>query len=194
MSSPNGMVIFDLDGTLTVPALDFDAIRAEIGLPPGPILESLERLRPDESQHAKTVLARHEEKAARESRLHDGATETVAALRASGRPVAILTRNARKWTSLVLQKHSLTVDAVRTRDDGVVKPSPDPIVWLCTATGCDPAASWMVGDHLFDLQSGRAAGCHTVLMAGKHPPPQYAAQADHVIEDLRELLPLIAGP
>ena len=34
--------IFDLDGTLTVAAHDFDAIRAELGLPQGrPILEAL---------------------------------------------------------------------------------------------------------------------------------------------------------
>ena len=38
-------MIFDLDGTLTEPVLDFDAIRAEIGLPEGvPILEHLDVL------------------------------------------------------------------------------------------------------------------------------------------------------
>ena len=34
--------IFDLDGTLTVPELDFAAIRAEMGIAEGPILEELE--------------------------------------------------------------------------------------------------------------------------------------------------------
>ena len=34
--------IFDMDGTLTVPAHDFDAIRTELGLPQGrPILEQI---------------------------------------------------------------------------------------------------------------------------------------------------------
>ena len=37
-------VIFDLDGTLTVPTLDFDAIRADIGAGDGPILEYLQGL------------------------------------------------------------------------------------------------------------------------------------------------------
>ena len=37
-------VIFDLDGTLTQPFLDFDKMRTEMGLPrdAGPILEALE--------------------------------------------------------------------------------------------------------------------------------------------------------
>jgi len=38
---PIEAIIFDMDGTLTVPVLDFDRIRSEIGLPAGPILESL---------------------------------------------------------------------------------------------------------------------------------------------------------
>ena len=67
-SNRHGMVIFDLDGTLTVPALDFDAIRAEIGLPPGPILESLERLSQAERRRAEEILHRHESVARSEER------------------------------------------------------------------------------------------------------------------------------
>ena len=37
-----GAVIFDLDGTLTIPLLDFNRIRQEIGISDGfPILEAL---------------------------------------------------------------------------------------------------------------------------------------------------------
>ena len=44
--------IFDMDGTLTIAQHNFDAIRAELGLPVGlPILESLEQLPPDEAAH-----------------------------------------------------------------------------------------------------------------------------------------------
>jgi len=41
---PIKAVIFDLDGTITQPYFDFDAIREEIGLPrdSGPILEIIE--------------------------------------------------------------------------------------------------------------------------------------------------------
>jgi HAD superfamily hydrolase (TIGR01509 family) len=185
-----GMFIFDLDGTLTVPTLDFDAIRAEIGLPPGPILESLERLSAVERAAAAVILERHERLAAEESRLYPGAGETVAALRRAGWPVAVLTRNARRWAEVVFRKHNLVIDGLHTREDGAFKPSPDPVLRLCAAFERSPAASWMVGDHHFDLTSGRTAGCRTVLMLGDRPRPDYADEADHVITDLGELLAL----
>jgi len=186
-----GMVIFDLDGTLTVPTLDFDAIRAEIGLPPGPILEALEHLGDTDRQRAEDILHRHEHQAAHGSQLQPGAAETISTLRRRGWPVAVLTRNTYKWTQVVLNKHGITVDGIRSRDDSAVKPSPEPILSLCTETASQPQASWMVGDHLFDLQSGHAAGCTTVLMVGNCPPPDYAAQANHVVTSLAQLVGLM---
>jgi HAD superfamily hydrolase (TIGR01662 family) len=188
------MVIFDLDGTLTVPILNFDLIRAEVGLPPGPILESLALLSEPLRAHAEEILHRHEHRAAHESVLQPNAKRTIATLRGTGWHVAILTRNAAKWTRVVLDKHGIDVDGLWTRDDGVIKPSPEPILRLCEKAGCDPNAGWMVGDHLFDLQSGRAAGCTTVLMVGDGPRPDYTSQADHVIEDLWTLVELVGRP
>ncbi len=188
-----GMIIFDLDGTLTVPVLDFDAIRAEIGLPPGPILEALADWDDERRQAALAILHRHEERAAQNSQLHDGARETIDRLRAMGFPIAVLTRNARRWAEFVFAKHGLSIDALYARDDGVIKPSPQPILELCRAAACSPTASWMIGDHLFDLLSGNAAGCTTALMIGDAQPPSYADQADHVIQRLLEIIDLVAA-
>ena len=187
-----GMVIFDLDGTLTVPVLDFDAIRAEIGLPPGPILEALEGLTDECRSVALSVLDRHEARAAEGAILQPGAKDVVATLRAKGWPVAVLTRNTRHWSSVVLRKFGIEIDALRGRDDGVTKPSPKPIFHLCDQTGSDPRRSWMVGDHLFDIQSGQAAGCQTALLVGGEEQPAGADEADYVITSLRELVRLVA--
>jgi HAD superfamily hydrolase (TIGR01509 family) len=186
-----GMVIFDLDGTLTVPVLDFDAIRAELGLGPGPVLESLARLDDDARRAAEVVLRRHESAAALGSVLQPGAAETIRELRARGWPVAILTRNTQEWTEVVLAKHGVTVDGLCTRDDGVVKPSPEPVLRLCERAGRDPRASWMVGDHLFDILSGRSAGARTVLLLGPATMEEWEAEADHTIASLPELLVLV---
>jgi HAD superfamily hydrolase (TIGR01549 family) len=186
------MVIFDLDGTLTVPVLDFDLMRAEMGIASGPILEALDRMDAAERERAEHVLHRHEEAAATGSVLRPGATDCLESLRSGGWPVAILTRNARRWTQVVLERHRLTVDACWTRDDGEVKPSPHAILELCRRCGREPVRSWMVGDHLFDIQCGRAAGCRTVLVVDDETPP-YAEQADHVIRELETLVELIAG-
>ena len=49
--------IFDLDGTLTLPQLDFAAIRAEMGITDGPILEELEALAPAQAEAARKAKA-----------------------------------------------------------------------------------------------------------------------------------------
>ncbi len=183
-------VIFDLDGTLTKPYLDFDAIRAELGLE-GPILEAMAQMDSVSRQRAEVVVLRHEREAAENATLQDGAVEVLTACRARGHPIAILTRNARSTVNLVLQNHGITVDALRTREDGAIKPSAQPILSICEELRADPRCSWMVGDYLFDIMSGRAAGTHTVLMIGDRPAPDFADQADHVIRRLVELLSII---
>lgn len=187
----NGAVIFDLDGTLTRPFLDFDAIRAELGLPPGPILEAMSRMTGPDRQRAEAVLHEHERRAADQAELQPGASETIDRLRGRGIPVAILTRNSRISTGTVLDRLAIRVDAIRTRDDGVVKPSPEPVLALCRTLGVDPGASWMVGDYLFDIQAGRAAGATTILLQVADAPPSFAREADHVIQSLPEVLDLV---
>jgi HAD superfamily hydrolase (TIGR01509 family) len=182
--------IFDFDGTLTKPYLNFDGIRAEIGVQ-GPILEAMAGMDSAARQRAETILLRHEREAADNATLQEGAVEVVAACRAIGHPVAILTRNARVMVNLVLERHHITVDAMRTREDGAIKPSPEPLLSLCRQLQADPQHSWMVGDYLFDIISGKLAGARTVLMIGDKPLPEFAGQADHVIRRLDELLPLV---
>jgi len=186
----NSAVIFDLDGTLTKPYLDFDAIRKEIGVT-GPILEAIEHFTGDERLRADSILARHEWDAARNAALYEGAAEVVAECRARGFPVAIMTRNARPTACHVLDTFGIAVDAIRTREDGAIKPSPEPVFDLCRQLDADPRKSWVVGDFRFDILSGRAAGTRTVLMVGDDPVPDYAHGADHVIRRLAELLPLL---
>jgi HAD superfamily hydrolase (TIGR01509 family) len=186
-------VVFDLDGTLTVPILDFDAIRAEIGIEHGPILEAMAEMTGARRKAAQCVVDRHEEAAAEAACLRDGVHETIDALRESGFSIGVLTRNARKWCELVLDRCGVIVDAVRCREDGVVKPSPDGVLALCELFDANPADCWMVGDYLFDVQAGHRAGAKTVLIIGDEVVPEYANQADHVIRRMPELLPIVNG-
>ncbi len=186
-------VIFDFDGTLTRSCLDFDEIRAEIGIDGGPILEAISGMNAETRAHAESILHRHEWDAARNAQLQPGAREVMAACRARGIAVAILTRNARPTLDFVLDRYDLTVDAIRTRDDGAIKPSPEPVHSICEQLGVTAAVSWMVGDHLFDVRTGKAAGSRTVLFVADGGSPQDTGGADHVIHRLEELLPLVLG-
>ena len=184
-------IIFDLDGTLTKPYLDFDAIRREIGIARGPILEAIAQMDAAGQRDAEAVLLRHEWEAAENAPLYDGAVATVEACRAWGYGVAILTRNARAVVDYVLGKHGFVVDAIRTREDGAIKPSAEPVLSICRELQAEPPRSWMVGDYLFDILSGQAADTRTVLMIGDGAEPDYAKQADHVIRTLAELLTIV---
>lgn len=185
-------VVFDLDGTLTEPYLDFDLIRREIGGVEGPILEALEGLSPEERRRAEAILERHEDEAATRSRLNPQAAEVVTALRRRGIRTAVLTRNSRKSLQTVLAKHNLTVDAVRTREDGANKPSPEPVIDLCRRLEVPPACTLVVGDYLFDLQAANAAGAVSVLLRNDHNG-DFEGHAHHTIRELGEVLRLVDG-
>ncbi len=184
-------VIFDMDGTLTLPTIDFDRLRAEIGIESGTILEALESMTPDQRSRADGIIEEHERVAARDSELQDGVHDVLDFLRAGGIRIAIATRNSKPSVRTVLDKHRLHVDHIHTREDGAVKPSPRPVLDICEHFQIAPESSWMIGDYVYDIQSGNAAGATTVLFAADAAIPEAAEQADHVISNLRELITIL---
>ena len=190
MPAPDTMrikaVIFDMDGTLVVSDLDFDAIRAEAGVPEGvPILEYMEGAPEAMRPRVAEILHGHEARAADSCRLRDGAKELLDDLRARGTKVGLLTRNSRASVEKVVERFGLQFDHCITREDAEPKPSPQSILMMAEVFGVRPEETLMVGDYLFDVQAGRAAGARTAFLkrdGGIDPPP-----ADIVIEDLCEL-------
>jgi HAD superfamily hydrolase (TIGR01549 family) len=189
MNPEKGAVIFDMDGTLTRPNLDFDLMRAEMGIEASPILEAIEKMPLEQRERAEAVMHRHEAQSAATSELQPGAAEVVAAIRAAGWPVALMTRNSRASTEVFLKRHGFQFDWVRTREDGPFKPSPAPVLDICWALRREPAASCVIGDYHYDITCGKAAGAATVLLLdGSEQRPAWAEDADHVISRLGELL------
>jgi HAD superfamily hydrolase (TIGR01509 family) len=182
-------VIFDLDGTLTEPLLDFDLIRAEIGLHPGPILEQLTGLDAEERARAEAILRRHEITAIEQAVLADGCVELLELLRERGIPCGILTRNMRVAVDRFCQRFAFRFEGVYTREDGPPKPAPDGVLRLCAAFGVSPSQAVTVGDFKFDVLAGRAAGTGTVLVTPEPPEDLRAwGEPDLVVPSLRELL------
>jgi HAD superfamily hydrolase (TIGR01509 family) len=188
-------VIFDLDGTITQPYFDFDAIREEIGLArdSGPILESMEKMTPQLRQRAEQILYNHEEKAVIESKLNNGTKRMLSALRAAGIYIGILTRNRRGNAYAIARKHNLKFDAVIGREDGPVKPDAFGVLQLCRRFGVEPKETLLVGDYLFDLMCAKAAGAFAVLLVNHHRADDFAEHADFCIENITEILEIIAN-
>ena len=179
--------IFDLDGTLTIPQLDFASIRAEMGITDGPILEELEALAPSQAEAARKVLEAHEEKAAITSTLQPGARELLDELRRRNIPPAILTRNSRRSLDTVIKKHRLQVNETLSREEAPVKPSPEPVLLLCDRLGTEPANTLVTGDYIFDIESANRAGAISVLLLNQNNS-RFSEEADLKIGHLREIL------
>jgi len=192
---PIKAVIFDLDGTITEPYFDFDAIREEIGLPrdSGPILESMEKMTPQQRRRAEKILYFHEQKAVIESKLNADAKETLSTIRAEGILIGILTRNKRDNAFAISRKHGLEFDAVVGREDGPVKPDAFGVLKLCRKFGVKPEETLLIGDYLFDLQCAKAAGAVAVLLANHHQAGEFVKHADFSIENISGILEIIAN-
>ena len=190
---PIKAVVFDLDGTITEPYFDFDAIRAEIGIEKNgePILEAMEKMTPTQRQRAERILHDHEQLALAESRLKPDAAKTLAELQSWGLPIGILTRNRKDNAAAIARKHKLHFDAVVGREDGPVKPDAFGLLHLCQRFGVAPAETLMVGDYLFDLLCAKAAGAIAVWMVNDGQAGQFSEHADFEIKELNEVLRII---
>lgn len=189
-----------MDGTLTVGVHDFDAMRAELGLPDGaPILETIESLETSDASRATSLrnhLAEIELRLARESTVMAGALQLLGFLAEREARVGILTRNnwvnTRETLAAVgLDDHFDEADIV-TRDCTEPKPSPAGIRRLLERWGRDVGEAVMVGDYVYDLQAGRAAGVPTVYLdvAGAFP---FADHADWCVPSLGHVLEALQG-
>ena len=196
---PIRAVLFDFDGTLTLPgALDFPAIKQDLGCPPDQaLLEYIDTLHdPEQRRAAQARLDLFESQAARRSRPNAGAQELVAWLKTRRVAVAILTRNSRAAVLCALENFNPvsadSFDLIVTRDDPVApKPSGQGVLFAARALGVKPAEMLMVGDFIFDCQAGRAAGARTVLLDPHDDPRLAAARCDHRIRLLAELQTLL---
>ncbi|MFM7734354.1 MAG: HAD family hydrolase [Alphaproteobacteria bacterium] len=183
--------VFDLDGTLTVAVHDFDAIRAELGLPVGrPILEALADLPPEEAAPLVARLDAIELEIAREARPADGASDLLSRLRSAGVDLGIATRNSRENALETLRAAGLDGffprEAILGRDEAPPKPRPDAILRLLASWRGASEAAVMVGDYLFDLEAGREAGAVTVYVdpSGLFP---FARLADLQVRSLADV-------
>lgn len=159
-------LLFDMDGTLTTPMLDFPAIKAEMGIGTQPILEALALMDSARRAAAVEVLHRHEATAAEASTLNPGCRELLDWVEAKEIPFALITRNSRRSVDVVLRRHGLHIRVLITRDDGLFKPDPAPLRLACEKLGVNDLSSvWMIGDGRYDIEAGIAAGARTVWIS-----------------------------
>jgi HAD superfamily hydrolase (TIGR01509 family) len=199
MSVSYRAVLFDFDGTLTLPgALDFEGLRTALGCAAGTsILEFIDAL-PSEAERSRAhaILDGFEEAAARDSFPNTGAEELVWTLAERGLGRAILTRNTMASIRQALKNFpSLSESdftAILTREsEGRPKPHPDGVLKAARLLGVRPAEMLVVGDFVYDIAAGKAAGAPTVLVTNGQATPDYDPSPDFTIRALPDLLGLL---
>jgi len=198
-------VLFDFDGTLTLPgALDFPAIKKALGCPLDQlILEFVESQPPDRQAGLMEILEEREDNAAQASIPNRGAEKCLSALRKRQISIGILTRNRLKSVKKSMEKFEVVTiddfDAIVTREIALPKPHPDGVIKAAGQMGLSPEELLVVGDFRFDVIAGKRAGAMAVLltnggesvMAPDDPQPDYTITH---LEDLPALLSQLTKP
>ena len=156
-----------MDGTLTVACHDFDDIRRQMGLPLGkPILEELEKYPKDQADALHGQLYDIEMEIAHQAVSQPGAETLLQLLHNRGHQIGILTRNSLDIAFATLNACGLSQyfdeKNILGRECCAPKPDPQGVLQLIERWQCNAEQTVMVGDYLYDLQSGHSAGTYTI--------------------------------
>ena len=108
--------------------------------------------------------------------------------------IGIVTTKKRREAIAVLKGHKLPCDTVVGNDDVKNrKPDSEPVLKACKHLKVKPKDCIFVGDHPFDMQAAKSAGCLAigVLTGWGNRKNLKKAGADYIIKDLRGLTKLL---
>jgi pyrophosphatase PpaX len=206
-------VLFDLDGTLinsidhivscwqhTVrETLGWEITREEVVPTLGrALLECFEEIAPGQGERMREVYRAHQR------HTHDtmvtyvpGTRELLQQLRNAGLKLGVVTSKGLPATTEGLRLFDLEpcFDTLVTYEDTPRhKPHPDPLILGAERLGTDPAHTLYVGDALFDIQAGQAAGMKTagVTWGATSREALQAVGADLIADSMEELADRLA--
>ena len=207
-------ILFDFDGTLVEPSIDFDHMREVVlavvrryGVDTRsfrfmPVLEiigqvslSLHETKPGRDstfvKEAQAAILRIELEAADNVRAYPGVPEMLDDLATRGYKVGIVTRNCRAAVERVMRRIPMYHDVLLTRDDvSYVKPDSRHLSAALGLLGVSGASSVMCGDHPMDIMAGQGVGARTVgvLRPGIEPTYFDTVHPDVVLSQVTDLL------
>jgi phosphoglycolate phosphatase len=210
-------VIFDFDGTLAIPNIDFSLMRQQVdtiakryGADPAPvshlyILEMIEAVRaqlvqanePGDDFHREahaSILALEIDYARRGGML-PGAIEALQALRQQGFKIAVVTRNSASAVRTICAAIDTLCDVFLPREAvRFVKPHPEHLQRALDHLQVLARHAVMVGDGPIDITAGKALGLKTVavLTGGGRRESLLTSQPDLIVDSVADLLARLA--
>ena len=217
-------VLFDLDGTLVDTAPDFFAVvnglRKDQGKPEladekireqvsngGSALTRIAFDYPDQAgrdlatassvfiEHRQQLLDRYFDNIGTLSGYFPGFETVINELEKQEIRWGIVTNKPRLYTDELLKKLNIQCDVVICPDDvSKAKPDPEPLLKAAEILGLKAEQCWYVGDHIRDIQAGKAAEMFTLAASFGYIEADDSAenwQADAIIETPEKLLSFI---
>jgi len=194
-------VVFDMDGTLIHPSIDFAKMKRTIGLSEKDkdILGIVNSWDAPRREWAFQEIHRIEIEALERMRAFDDTDEVCRQLDALGIPRALVTRNMQ---ASVAHFHATTFGlspfqpALCRETFHAHKPSPEPLLHIADVWGIHPSELAMVGDSpKDDVVSGQRAGALTILLSHECTPavdPTVEEQRPHfTVGSLTEVLQVL---
>ena len=211
--------VFDFDGTLAIPNIDFglmrrqvDAIATRYGADPAPvrhlyILEMIETVRTqlgqtsdpraeDFRREAYASILALEIDCARRGGMLPGATEVLQVLRQQGFKIGVVTRNSASAVRAICSEIDSLCDVFLPREVvRFVKPHPEHLQCALERLQVVAQQAVMIGDGPIDMTAGKALGLKTVavLTGGDRRESLLASQPDLILDSVADLLPRLAG-
>ncbi len=210
------LAVFDCDGTLVdsqanivaamadafaragLPAPDPHATRRVVGLS---LVEAMSAMLPDAEPALQHRLAEDYRQAFHRMRatdrlaaepLYPGVAAGLAALQARGWALGVATGKSDRGLALCLAHHGLSAQFVtlQTADRHPSKPHPAMLHAAIAQAGASPEDTVMIGDTIFDIAMGEAAGARSIGVDwGYHEASELiAAGAERVVVSFDDLL------
>lgn len=216
----NALVIFDFDGTLAdttecilaavrrsydihgLGDLNEEALTDSIGLSLPKVLDAGSRAIISKEvmpELIETYRAEYHDLAEEYVQLFPGIHELVMSLRDQGHILTIATSKSRKSAEPMIDLYwgpDIFSHIIADEDVENKKPNPDMIHRLIEQTGSCTESVIMIGDTIYDIQMGKAAGVRTCGVSwGNHSREQLeGASPDYVVDSVDRLAGIITAP
>ncbi|KAJ1736227.1 hypothetical protein LPJ61_000011 [Coemansia biformis] len=198
-------VVFDMDGTLTIPiTAHLEQMRREINVPDGVrVLDYVDTcLDAEKREWAHRRIVEIEDEAMVDMELSPGLVELLQFLHDNEIRTAIITRNNRRaldhFVDKVVARQAAEHQALFSFDPLIdrsfvpTKPAPDSLLSISRAWGIEPAQLMMVGDHGDDLLCGVRAGSISALLR-YNSSGCFESKAHVVVDRIDELASRLAS-
>lgn len=179
-------LIFDMDGTLIEPAIDFAAMREAVGILEGDILLELARWERSAREHAFEIIESFEQEAAARMEATPGVIDYLVASKRVGVRHGLITRNTHDRIARCARLLGATFMPALDRSFAPLKPDPASILHILSEWELSPEEVVMFGDSGQDLHAAHAAGVKCAVIARDYNE-HLRARADWYIENFEGL-------